>query len=192
MGSELRLQLVFVRAGAREAYRGAQRLQPRIPVDVRRHLGQQLFRVVDTPFLDEPFRAVHDLDEGRGQGPLDEGAHLRFRQGAEEMRQWLAVAEREHRGDRAHLQGLGELLVFVDVHRDELEAAGVFALQLFQHRGERAARRAPRRPEVHQHGQLRRRLDHRLLEIAYAHVHGMAKLGAQGAIINSFPQAASR
>src|SRR5207247_9739183 len=54
-------------------------------------------------------------------------SHLRFRLGAEEVPERPAVAEREHGGDRAHLQGLGELLVLVDVHLDELEAAGVFA-----------------------------------------------------------------
>src|ERR1700740_3156860 len=85
IGGELRLQLGVVRAGAREAHCGAQRLQSRIPVDVRRHPGQQLFRVVYTPVLDEPCRAIHYLDVGRGEGALDEGAQLRLRQGAEEV-----------------------------------------------------------------------------------------------------------
>ena len=97
----------------------------------------------------------------------------------------LAVAEREHGGDRAHLQGLGELLVLVDVDLDELEAAGVFALELFQHRGERAAWRAPRRPEIDHHRLPGRRVDHFLLEIAYSHFHDMAKVGARNAIINA-------
>src|SRR5206468_2714707 len=74
----------------------------------------------------------------------------------------LAVLEQDHRRDRDDLELRGGLLVLVHV---ELRDAEVVALagDLLEHRGDHAARAAPRGPEVHEDGVGG--LDHLRLEV---------------------------
>ena len=91
---------------------------------------------------------------GRGarQVRLEERAHLRQRLGADEFVDDPAAAEQLHRRNAADLELLREVLVLVGVHLDDFDLAGVFVGDLFEHRAQRAARTAPGRPEVDQHG----------------------------------------
>src|SRR6185312_5641833 len=101
----------------------------------------------------------------RGPGEADRwgaalrGAELRLelaleallRVGADDLLGHLAVLEEDHRRDREDLVVGGRLLVGVDV---ELDDAQVVALggDLLEHWGDDAARTAPSRPEVDEHG----------------------------------------
>ena len=83
---------------------------------------------------------------------LEECANLRQRLGADEFIDDAAAAKQLHRRNAADLELLREVLVLVGVHLDDFDLAGVFVGKLFEHGSERAARTAPRRPEVDQHG----------------------------------------
>ena len=83
---------------------------------------------------------------------LEERAHLRQRLGADEFIDDASAAKQLHGRNAANLELLREVLVLVGVHLDDLDLAGVFVGELFEHGPERAAGPAPRRPEVDQHG----------------------------------------
>jgi len=59
----------------------------------------------------------------------------------------------EQRRDRPDSELRGQVLVFVDVHLGDLEFAGLFPGEFVEHGRDRAARAAPLRPEVDQHGE---------------------------------------
>ena len=93
----------------------------------------------------------------------DEGADLALGQGAHEGVNRLAIAERHHGRDRLRARHLGDLReharVLVDVDLHHLHGAVVLADDLLEHGPERAARAAPRGPEIHDDGDGLRRLD---------------------------------
>ena len=85
---------------------------------------------------------------------FEERAHLRQRQRADEFVDDSAAAEQLDRGNAADLELLREVLVLVGVHLDDLDLACVLVGDLLEHRTERAARAAPRGPEIDEHGLL--------------------------------------
>src|SRR5206468_2002713 len=91
---------------------------------------------------------------------LEEGAHVRKRQCADELVDHAAAAEQLDRRDAADLELLGQVLVLVGVDLDDLDVAGVLIGYLFEDRTQRAARAAPGSPEVHQYRLGRRGLEH--------------------------------
>jgi hypothetical protein len=121
-------------------------------------------------------RAERVLDLGGvGNQAVEERAHEVLRLRAHELRDGVAVDESDHVGDRLEAEGGDQLRIGVGVHVDELEAPAVFALELFEHRRERLARAAPRRPEVHQHGDFHRAFDHIALERGQRRIdHGLS------------------
>ena len=90
-------------------------------------------------------------------------ADLRLGQRADEAVDRLALVEQHAERDAAHAERLaqlaGDLGLLVAVELGQLEAAGVGALELFEHRAERLARAAPGRPDVEQHRLLHRGVD---------------------------------
>ena len=64
----------------------------------------------------------------------------------------------------------GDPWVLVDVHLDELDSPAGRVDDVFEYRPERAARTAPRSPEVDHHRHLFGPVEDRLLEIGVTHV----------------------
>ena len=94
---------------------------------------------------------------------VEELAHLGLGQRADEAVDRLAALEQDAERDAAHAEHLRQLLrdlgLVVGVELDQLEAAGVGGLELLEHRAERLARAAPRRPDVEQHRLRERGVD---------------------------------
>src|SRR5690606_3037516 len=93
---------------------------------------------------------------------LDELAQLRLGDHALELVDRLPADDTEHRRDRADLEMARELGLRIGVDFHEQEAAVVLLLESLEHRPERLARAAPRRPEIEHVGldSFVRRLDH--------------------------------
>ena len=108
-------------------------------------------------------RAVLDLG-GVGNEAVEEGAHERFGLRSHELRDRVPVDEGDGVGDRREVERLHQLGIGVGVDVHELEAPAVLALEALHQRPEHLARLAPRRPEVHDHGDFRGRLDAVALE----------------------------
>ena len=101
----------------------------------------------------------------RRQCVSEEVAHARLGQRAGELVLDAAVDEQLAVRDATDAVGARDLLLFVGVELDERHAAGELGGDLVEDRRERAARRAPRRPEVDEHGRRRRALEHDGLEV---------------------------
>ena len=72
----------------------------------------------------------------------------------------------------------GDLGLLVGVQLAELKAAGVCGLELFEHRPERLARAAPRRPDVEQHRLLHRGVDQLGFEVLKGDVDHVSRRGS--------------
>src|SRR5215207_5190223 len=92
--------------------------------------------------------------------------------GADDALDLAAAVEEDERRDALDAEALRHLLVLVHVELDEAHAPLVLLRQRLEGRRERAARRAPLRPEVQHHGHVR--LKHLALEARV--VHGRNKL----------------
>jgi hypothetical protein len=95
---------------------------------------------------------------------LQELAHFRLRQRTLERVDGAAAVDEHAERDALDLEGVGDVLLLVGVDLAEAERAVELGGQLLQHRAERTARPAPRRPEVEQHRLRHRALDDLLLE----------------------------
>ncbi len=139
---------------------------------IERERGLQVVeRRVVPPFGQRDLRCA-PLGFGRVRHEtLDEFTQLALRQHADELVDRLRVGERDDVGDAAHLEMLGQLRVLVDVDLHELPFARVFLLELFEHRAERLAGLAPRRPKIDQHRRERRCVDYVVFECSQGGVH---------------------
>src|SRR5207237_7983317 len=70
----------------------------------------------------------------------------------------LAVREQDHRRDARDAEVHRRVLVLVDVELDDPQLAGLLSGDLLQNGSDHAARAAPLRPEVDEHGRLAARL----------------------------------
>src|SRR5207247_3963352 len=100
----------------------------------------------------------------------DELGHALLGQGPDEPVDDLAVVEGVDGGNRLHLEGGGNPRVLVDVHLDQLHAAFGGVDHLLDGGSQRAARPAPRRPEVDHDGDLLGALEDILLECGVSYV----------------------
>jgi hypothetical protein len=114
-------------------------------------------------------RAVGQL----GQMPVQHPADLRFGRQADEMVDGRAILEEHDGGETAYADLLRQLRLLIRVHLGEAEAAAVLLDQVVENGLELAARPAPRRPEIHQHGCGGRRLEDIGHEAAGGHGQGM-------------------
>ena len=110
-----------------------------------------------------------------GQQPGHELAHRRLGLGADEPVDHLAVAQGVHGRDALHLEGLGGLAVGVDVDLGQHDLAVGLVDHLLEDRAERLAGTAPLRPEVDDHGDRLRPLDHLGGERGVGDVDGHAR-----------------
>ncbi len=90
---------------------------------------------------------------GCGQRRLQLRLELLLGVGADDRLDGLAGLEQDHRGDREHLEARGGLRVLVDVELDDSQLRALGG-DLLEDRRDDAARTAPRRPEVDEHGPL--------------------------------------
>jgi len=118
--------------------------------------------------LASPARAKRSASLGRDGGQELPHGGLRLR--ADELRHQRAVAEALHRGDALDAERLRHGGRLVDVHPGKHEGAGVLVREAFEHRPERAAGSAPRRPEVDHHRHRLRALEDLALEVVVADV----------------------
>ena len=123
---------------------------------------------------------------------VEEGAHLALGQRADEPVHRLALVEQHAERDGADAEGLAELAgdlgLVVAVELGELEAAGIGHLELLEHGRQRAARAAPRGPDVQQHGLLHGVVDEVGLEVLERDVdHGERVVEAGRPTIQGFP-----
>src|SRR4051812_228246 len=98
-----------------------------------------------------------------GERRLELGLEALLRHRADDLGGDLAVLEEDHRRNRQDLEGGGGLLVVVDVELDDLQRVALLAGDLLEHRGDHAARTAPRGPEVDEDGRVS--LEHLGLEV---------------------------
>jgi hypothetical protein len=116
-----------------------------------------------------PRGAAQRFGGGRQQA-VDEGAHLRFGQGAGELIDQFAGDEGLDVGDAAHAAAGGDFRVLVGVQLGQHEAPAILGGELFQHRLERSAGSAPLGPEIDQHRGTVRGIDDFFLEVGGADV----------------------
>jgi hypothetical protein len=109
-----------------------------------------------------------------GDEPVEELLDLRRRDGAGELGDDLAVSKRLHGRNAADLKARREVRIAVGVHLDQLGLAGPLVDGGLERGAEHAAGTAPLGPEVHDHGDFLRALDHARLEIALIDVDGHA------------------
>ena len=95
----------------------------------------------------------------------------------------LAILEGEHRGDRLDAHLARDLRVVVDIELDQFDGALGGANRLLQDRRQLAARTAPRRPEIHQHRNLARRVDDVAHEVGGRRVLDQIAAGRAGACL---------
>src|SRR5689334_10299052 len=86
-----------------------------------------------------------------GEGRLDLLDEAALRHSADDLVDGLAALEQDQSRDRHHLVARGRVLVVVDVELDDAKVV-VFVGDLLEARRDHAARAAPRRPEVDEHG----------------------------------------
>ena len=100
------------------------------------------------------------LDFGRVRHhSIDKFAQLAFGQRALKLVDRLAVYKRKNGRNRLDPKVLGKLLLFVGVDLDKLESTAVGLFQFLEHRRQRLARAAPRRPKINQYRDLLRGFD---------------------------------
>ena len=99
-----------------------------------------------------------------GSEPFDELGHSLLGEGADEAIDDLAVLQGVDRGNRLDLEGGRDLGVLVNVDLDEIDPPVGGADHLLDDRPQRAARSAPRRPQVHDDRNLRRPVEDGFLE----------------------------
>ena len=97
---------------------------------------------------------------GAGQVLVQELAHLAFGLRAHKAIHRLAIHHQHTGGYAANAKHACDLLVGIDIHLGQLEAASVFDLQLLQRGHQRLAGATPCGPEVHQHGHRHRSGNH--------------------------------
>ena len=140
-----------------------------LPVSLHRG-GKMLRRRLGVPLFQQ-FLALRDQISPRRRGPrhfqqaLHEPLHLALRQRAGERIRQLPLPEPDHGRHRLQRQPHpGQLrhqrlvLIHIDLHQPHPPA--LRAHDFFQHWRQGFARPAPRRPEIHQHGNLAGRLKH--------------------------------
>ena len=110
----------------------------------------------------------------RGQQRVEEARDHGGRLRAGELGIDAAVLERLHRRDALDPERGREARVGLGVDLGQRELAGALGDRLLEHRGELAARAAPRGPEVDDDRQLLRALDHLLFEIGLGGVEDHA------------------
>ena len=109
--------------------------------------------------LDESHRlAAFDL-AGIRRRAIDEGAQLRLGQHADEGIDRPPVHEGHHVRNATDAELRGKLRVLVQIDLHQAEAPGAVLFEALEHRAERTAGAAPRRPEVDQHGDFVRRIN---------------------------------
>src|SRR5688572_13069438 len=139
--------------------------------DVARHGSEQLRRSVDVAGREGCLGgAQRFLAGGRHELP-EELANLRFGNRAHELCDGTPVLERDDVGNRADIERLRQVGVLVGIDLDELDAAAEVFRDLVERRAERAARAAPRRPEVDDDGDRFRGFDDLALEGDCGDVH---------------------
>ena len=110
---------------------------------------------------------------GRAQR-IDELLHDVLGLGTDEPVDDLSVAHRVDRGDRLHLERLGDRRVLVGVHLGEHDIAAGGVDHLLEDGAERLARPAPLRPQVDHHRDAGRTVDHFGLEVGIGDIDGHA------------------
>ena len=108
--------------------------------------------------------AATSASASEGSERVEEALDLRGRLRADELGDDLAVAERLHRRDALDPERGRDARVGVGVDLGQRDLAVARGHGLLEHRRERAARAAPRGPEVDDDGQLARALDDVALE----------------------------
>ena len=96
---------------------------------------------------------------GGRQVLVQEFLDLAFGHRAHEAVHRLAIHQQHAGRDAADAESGRQLLLLVGIDLDQLEAAAVLGLDLFQQRTEDLARPAPGRPEIHQDWLRLRRVD---------------------------------
>jgi hypothetical protein len=109
-----------------------------------------------------------------GHQLVEETLHLGRWDGAGELGRHATVTERLHRGNAADPEALRERLVLVHVDLRQLYLAGTRIGGLLERGSELFAWPAPLGPEVHDHGDLTRALDHALHEVPLGDVEDRA------------------
>ena len=107
-----------------------------------------------------------------GQQPLDELAHRGLGLGADEPVDDLALVDRVDGGDALHPERLRHLRVVVDVDLGQHDLPAGLVDDLLEDGTERAARAAPRRPQVDDDGGGGRPVEHVGLERGVGDVDG--------------------
>ena len=105
-------------------------------------------------------RAIRFARADRPGDPLDERHDLALGEGAHEPVEWLAVLEGDDRRDRLDAELTGDLRMVVDVHLDQPHLASRGTDGLLQNGRELLAWAAPRCPEIDQHRNGARRVQH--------------------------------
>ncbi len=100
--------------------------------------------------VEQPFCLGQLAGGGRGYGLVEEAPNLPLGKRADELVGDLAVHKDFDGGDAGDVEGCREVLVFFGVDLDEFPATGGLRGHALQPGAERAARAAPRRPEIHQ------------------------------------------
>jgi hypothetical protein len=103
-------------------------------------------------------------DRGAGNHLVGKAAHFTFGHGAHEAIDRTTAGKGEDGRNGLDAELTGNLRIFVDVDLDEANRTGLLIDDLFERRGQLAARAAPGGPEVNQHGLLERGVDHIGLE----------------------------
>jgi len=132
---------------------------------------QRVVRVFTAAFGDGHGRFGARRFRAVGHEAIEKLAQLAFRQHADELIDGPSVREGDDVRNAAHLEVRGQFLVLVDVHLHETPFAFVLGFELCEHRAERLARSAPRRPEVDQYGREHRCADDVLFEGGESGVH---------------------
>ncbi|MNT10072.1 hypothetical protein D3C72_1448860 [compost metagenome] len=127
----------------------------------------------------------HDLVSG-GHMFVEKLSHLAFGQRTHEAVHGLAVHEQHAGGNAANTEHARQLLLLIRIDLDQLETAVVGGLQLFEDRAQRLAGATPRRPEVHQHGDIHRGGNHLGFKVLYGDINHGGGPGADGACSRYF------
>ena len=107
----------------------------------------------------------------RGDDALEKLAHHRFGQSPGKFVDQLTVDDGLDVGNSAHAELRRQFLVLVRVDLGEREPAPILVGKFFQDRRQRATRRAPRCPEIHDDRDFLRAFDHHLLEVLEVYVN---------------------
>ena len=111
-----------------------------------------------------------DFSRGRNN-PVDKAAQLVDGHRSYQIEHRAALFEGDQAGDALDAECVGNLRTFVDIHPGKQESAVVFTGKPLDLRAQGAARATPGRPEVDDHRQRARAIDHRRLEFRVPYVN---------------------